>query len=57
MKTFEKPRMEVVYLSKEDAIRTSICYGVACPPYVCPDCVDCVGTFTCLSATCDAYGG
>ena len=55
MKKFEVPKMLVVRLNGEDVIVTSICEGVACPKYSCPECITCEGTFECLSLTCDHY--
>ena len=57
MKRFEIPMMKVVHLSGEDLIRASVCYGVSCPNFECPDCITCPNTFACVSLTCDVYGG
>ena len=57
MKQFHAPDMSVIHLTKEDVVRTSICMGVMCPVFDCPDCIDCPGTFRCLGLTCDYYGG
>ena len=55
MKKFEVPKMLVVRLNGEDVIVTSLCTGVTCPKYICPDCVSCTNTFECLSLKCDFY--
>lgn len=59
MKQFDAPMMTLIHLSNEDVIRSSTppCMGVTCGSYTCTDCADCVGTYQCLSLTCNAYYG
>ena len=56
MKKFNSPKMVVLHLKSEDIIRTStLCQGHTCKYYTCPDCIECVSGFECLSLKCDWY--
>ena len=57
MKKFSAPMFAVIRLTNEDVIATSICQGVTCYNYECPDCIDCTGVFRCLDLACNYYGG